>query len=121
MSPMRQQDGKVTRAGLVVRTAERQLGRAPVQQPRAQPGNHEAEDHVDPARQAGIAFLVTVSRLLLGIFSRRLLGIAGCTGGLLDLAVWCDTSIGAPNDVLIHADLLVRCLQDGNVFCCEKT
>jgi len=75
---------------------------------------------VDPACQAGIAFLVTVSRLLLGIFSRRLLGIAG-DRGLLDLAVWCDTSIGAPNDVLIHADLLVRCLQDGNVFCCEKT
>jgi hypothetical protein len=72
---------------------------------------------MDPAGQTGVALLVTVSGLLLGIFSRRL-GIAGGRG-LLDLA--CDICVGAPNDVLIHADLFVRCLQDGNVFCCEKT
>ena len=39
---------------------------------------------MDPAGQAGVAFLVTVSRLLLGIFS-RCLGIAGGRG-VLDLA-----------------------------------
>jgi hypothetical protein len=38
-----------------------------------------------------------------------------------DLAVLRDVYVGAPIDVLIHASLLVLCLQSGKDFCCEKT
>jgi hypothetical protein len=84
-----QQDGKVTRTRLVVRAAELELGAALVQQPRAERGDHQPEDHVDSAGQAGVALVVITDRWWLGFGPVR------------------DICVATPDDVLLHAVLLV--------------